>query len=110
VKSFVDTNILVYAVDRAEPAKSRIAATLLEERADALVLSAQVLSEFYTVSTRLLATPLTTVAAASFVDDLGRLPIVAIDLDLVRDGIRLSGSATPSMMPTAMPNCRRIRA
>jgi len=91
--SFVDTNILLYAVDRSEPAKSGIAAALLEERAEELVVSAQVLSEFYAVSTRRLSTPLSEAEAAAFVDDLSSLPIVAVDLDLVRDGIRWSREA-----------------
>lgn len=91
--SFVDTNILVYAVDRSEPRKSTIAAALLEERAAELVLSAQVLSEFYAVSTRRLPIPLSEEAAAALVEELARLPTVAVDLNLVRDGIRWSREA-----------------
>ncbi len=91
--SFVDTNVLLYTVDNAEPEKSRVAATLLEERADELVLSAQVLSEFYAVSTRRLSTPLSEAEAAAFIDDLARLPIVAIDFGVVRDGIHWSREA-----------------
>lgn len=90
MRSFVDTNVLVYAVDRAEPAKGRAAASLLQERANDLVLSAQVLSEFYAVATRRLDEPLSEADAAAFVDDLDRLPIVSVDVDLVRDGIRQS--------------------
>ena len=91
--SFVDTNILLYAVDRSEPEKGRRAVALLEERADDLVLSAQVLSEFYAVATRRLPQPLSEAEAAAYIDDLERLPIVAIDLGVVRDGIRLSREA-----------------
>ncbi|MBA2294071.1 MAG: PIN domain-containing protein [Actinobacteria bacterium] len=93
MRSFVDTNVLLYAVDQSEPEKGRRAAALLEERADDLVLSAQVLSEFYAVATRRLAQPLPEAEAAAYVDDLERLPIVAIDLRVVREGIRLSREA-----------------
>ena len=50
---FVDTMLLVYAVDRTEPEKQLLAADLLRTtaRADTLVLSAQSLNEFYRVVT-----------------------------------------------------------
>jgi predicted nucleic acid-binding protein len=52
VHPFVDTNVLVYAHDEDEPAKREIALHVLEEHADALVLSTQVLAEFYVTVTR----------------------------------------------------------
>jgi predicted nucleic acid-binding protein len=50
---FVDTTLLVYAIDPSNPQKQRIAADLLRAvaRADTLVLSAQSLNEFYRVAT-----------------------------------------------------------
>ncbi len=53
--SFLDTNILIYAVDPDEPEKSPIAAALVEEH---LVegdgrISVQVLREFYSASRKL---------------------------------------------------------
>jgi predicted nucleic acid-binding protein len=57
------------------------------------LLSAPVLSEFYAVATRRLAEPMPEAEAAAFVDDLGRLPVVAIDFEVVRDGIRWSREA-----------------
>lgn len=51
---FFDTNVLVYAVDRAHAARRSIARDLLERhvRAQSLVVSTQVLQEFYAVAIR----------------------------------------------------------
>jgi predicted nucleic acid-binding protein len=89
-RTFVDTNVLVYAVDIAEPRKRTTATALMQERGSELVLSAQVLSEFYAVVTRRLTPPMPEQEAAAAVDELGKLPTVAIDADLVRDGIAIS--------------------
>ena len=92
-KTFVDTNVLVYAQDAADPEKQQRARDVLRARADDLVLSAQVLSEFYVVVTRRLATPMDPLAAATAVDHLSEHAIVATDEHLVRDGIALSQAA-----------------
>ncbi|HEX9117241.1 MAG TPA: PIN domain-containing protein [Anaerolineae bacterium] len=57
----VDTNVVVYAYDRSEPAKQAQALTVLNELAGsrAGVLSAQVLSEFFNAVTRRIVDPLT---------------------------------------------------
>lgn len=93
MRTFVDTNVLVYAVDASQPEKRAAAAAFLEARADELVVSTQVLSEFYVVATRRLARPLSEADAADHVADLARLPVAAIDADVVRDGIRVSREA-----------------
>ena len=51
---FADTNILVYALDPAEPLKQPVASRLLREAAAAgnMVISTQVLQEFYAVMVR----------------------------------------------------------
>jgi predicted nucleic acid-binding protein len=92
-RAFVDTNVLVYAVDAADPRKRTIARRLLEERGADMAISAQVLSEFYVVVTRRLATPMSEKDAAAAVDELSHLPIVVTDADLVRDGIAISREA-----------------
>jgi predicted nucleic acid-binding protein len=57
VRVFVDTNVLVYAVDEADPRRRLIARDVLAAGADGgLVLSTQVLSEFL-VAVRRLAVP-----------------------------------------------------
>lgn len=93
MRAFLDTNVLVYSVDVSEPRKREIARSLLADRAADIVLSAQVLSEFYTVVTRRLAESLAPDDAAAYVDDLSDLPVVPVDSQLVRDAIRLSRSA-----------------
>jgi predicted nucleic acid-binding protein len=57
----VDTNVLVYAYDRSEPAKQATAINLLEHLTSVQsgVLSAQVMGEFFVTVTRKLAAPLT---------------------------------------------------
>ena len=88
---FVDTNVLVYAVDRDESTKRDLARALLAPRPDFdLILSAQVLGEFYVVATRKLARPVAPADAGAMVDQLRRLPTVAIDAELVAAAI--SGS------------------
>jgi predicted nucleic acid-binding protein len=84
VRRFVDTNVWVYAVDGADPAKQAAATAALEpSRGVQVVLSAQVLGEFYTTVTRKLQRPLTPALAAAMVDRMRRLPTVAIDGDVV---------------------------
>ncbi|MEO5576421.1 MAG: PIN domain-containing protein [Gaiellaceae bacterium] len=92
-RALVDTNVLVYSVDVGEPEKREIARALLADRARDLVLSAQVLSEFYVVATRKLDEPLPAAEVAAYVDALSALPIVVTDAALVRDGIRMSREA-----------------
>jgi predicted nucleic acid-binding protein len=54
VRSFFDTNILVYADDKANPAKQRHALDLIAEyrRARTGVVSMQVLQEYFVIVTR----------------------------------------------------------
>lgn len=88
-RAFLDTNVLVYAVDEADPDKRDRARQLLAEADPGdLVLSTQVLCEFYVVVTRKLERPLPDAVAAEAVADLSQFPlIVATDAELVRDGI-----------------------
>jgi predicted nucleic acid-binding protein len=85
---FVDTNVWVYAVDAADPAKRRRA---LEVTAPAfrrdLAISTQVLTEFYAVVTRKLVRPVPMDAAEAMVRQLSALPVVAIDGSLVVSAI-----------------------
>ncbi len=83
-RRFLDTNILVYAVDQADLGKHKRAQEILAETSDA-VISAQVLNEFYVVLTRKLSTPVS--RARAMVDELAKLPCVPVDADLVRAAI-----------------------
>lgn len=90
-RAFGDTNLFVYASDAGEPAKRAVAREVIAGcRSGDLVLSAQVLGEFYTVVTRRLAVPLGPAEASRAVQGLSRLPTVAVDGKLVREGIRLA--------------------
>lgn len=82
-RAFVDTNVLVYAVDEADPTKQRIARTLLAQTTE-LVVSAQVLGEFYVTVTRKLAVVVAADTAGELVNKLVRLPCVAVDGQLVQ--------------------------
>ncbi len=63
----LDTNVLIYAFDPTDPAKHATAKRLVRSliAADALVVSVQVLNEFYAVATRLGRKPGLTHEAAS---------------------------------------------
>ena len=115
-RDFVDTNVLVYAVDESEPRKRDRAREILagEGAATGLVLSTQVLCEFYVVATRRLARPLERAAAASAVGELSKLAVVGSDAQLVADGIRISIDAQLSLWDALIiaaarvAGCRRV--
>ncbi len=89
--AFFDTNVLVYVFDKDTPEKQRQAETLLSgAMADgALVISTQVLQEFYVVTTRKLAVPLSSEEAERAIRDLMVFPVVPIDSAMVLAAIRL---------------------
>lgn len=114
-RAFLDTNVLVYAVDEAEPTKRDIARRLLGSTGyGQFVLSTQILSEFYVVATRRLAQPVTEDVAGAAVDRLGQLPMVSIDPALVKDAIELSRSSQMSywdgliLAAAAKGGCQRL--
>jgi predicted nucleic acid-binding protein len=80
-RTFVDTNILVYAHDSSETAKQPIA----RSRLDALwaehagTLSTQVLQEFYCVATRKMSPPLARAEAREIVGAYAAWPVVLLD-------------------------------
>jgi len=69
-KTFIDTNVLIYAHDNDAPAKNETAKGVLRElwRERTGVLSMQVLQEFYVNVTRKIASPLSKDAALSVVN------------------------------------------
>jgi predicted nucleic acid-binding protein len=85
---FVDTNVWVYTVDDGEPAKQARARTVVAPAPDKdVVVSAQVLGEFYTTVRRKLAVTLPESDAVALVDRMRRLPVMPIDGDLVSRAI-----------------------
>jgi len=88
-RSFFDTNILVYADDKAAPAKQRRAIELvaLHRRAGTGVLSLQVLQEYFVTVTRKLR--LDAQIARRKVELLAEFDVVAPDLDEILAAIDL---------------------
>jgi len=85
---FVDTNIWVYAVDTADPTKrQRALETVAPVPGRDIVVSTQVLTEFYAVVTRKLAVPVPPDDAEAMVRQLMALPVVAIDASLVASAV-----------------------
>ena len=80
VRSFIDTNVLVYADDRDSPEKQARAIELFEQARSGHwgVVSTQVLQEYFVAVTRKLGVP--PEVARRKVEILGRLDLVRIDL------------------------------
>lgn len=89
--TFVDTNVLVYAHDAHEPAKSALAGQILRGlwATDRGVLSTQVLQEFYSVATKKLPKPLPRPVARGLVADYAEWCSVETDALLIVSATRL---------------------
>lgn len=83
--TFVDTNVLVYAHDRAEGRKHEIAGKILRELWEAKtgLLSTQVLQEFYVVATRKLDPAVPWAQARRLVADYGEWCTLPSDPQLI---------------------------
>lgn len=92
MSSFFDTNILVYAVDAGDPARRDIAIERLARaiKDDTVVLSTQVLHEFYNITTRKLKPPLSEREAASQVAQLCVFNVVPSTPEGVLSAIELA--------------------
>lgn len=88
-RAFLDTNILVYAYDQHEPRKQDKAQELLTNgiEQENLVLSVQVLGEFFNVVTRHISQPLTPDEAREIIAAVSVLPVQEIDLAMVNRAI-----------------------
>ncbi|RMH04530.1 MAG: PIN domain-containing protein [Nitrospirae bacterium] len=91
---FVDTNVLVYLFDAGSPTKQQRAREIFSnpEQQQRLVLSTQVLQEFYVAVTRRLAVPLDPATALRAVQDLAVFPVIQIDPPLILLAIKRSQS------------------
>ncbi|MGH2904028.1 MAG: PIN domain-containing protein [Solirubrobacteraceae bacterium] len=93
-RTFVDTNVLVYAIDDAEPAKRAVAERVLaSDQYGELVLSAQILSEFYVTVTRKLDGRISETEALQGLNRLSLYPVVSIDAPLVGNAVEISRSS-----------------
>ena len=90
--SFVDTNVLVYAVADDDPARQLAAQTLVDTlaAAQALHTSTQVLQELYVVLTRRVRRKFTSAEAIDYLDRIARAPVTSTDYGLVRQAAELS--------------------
>ena len=92
-RDFFDTNVLIYAIDRSEPEKQSQARALLRSAVEngTGVLSAQVLGEFFTISTstspRHNRQPISRAEAEQVIERLSVLHIVPLDLPLVQRAV-----------------------
>ncbi|MEQ1717541.1 MAG: PIN domain-containing protein [Hyphomicrobium sp.] len=84
VDCFLDTNIVVYAVDTTHVAahKRQIARKIL--RQGSFGVSTQVLQEFYVTATQKLKRPLSVSMAARWIDQLCRAELVTLDASLIK--------------------------
>lgn len=88
VRAFLDTSVLVYLFDDADPDKQQRARVLLGDPGYHFVLSTQVLGEFYVVVTRKLRRPLDTAGAAAAIQQLTDFFVVGTDAALVLAAVR----------------------
>ncbi|MDX1251707.1 MAG: PIN domain-containing protein [Gammaproteobacteria bacterium] len=90
MRSFFDTNVLVYLFDEDAPEKKAKAQALLRQEVGEgrATLSTQVLQEFYVAVTRKLAQPLPAEVAERAVRDLAALPLLQVDVSLIQAAIR----------------------
>ncbi|MBF8291168.1 MAG: PilT protein [Chloroflexi bacterium] len=94
-RTFVDTNVLVYAHDAGDPTRQPVARALLEElwANGSGVLSTQVLQEFYVVATRKFQPPMPRAEARELVTLYATWSVVQVDVEMILDAAALEDSA-----------------
>ena len=92
-RKFVDTNVLVYLFDTDSPGKQERARELLREEGDRIVVSVQVLGEFYVTVTRKLAVPLSADLAVRAVDAFCQFQVQPLHPELVRCAMQRARSS-----------------
>lgn len=90
-RTFIDTNILVYARDASEPRKQAIAESRLRELWESRtgVLSTQVLNEYFVTVTQKLNPGLQPEAAWDDIEALSSWEPVAVDFGLMREAFQI---------------------
>jgi predicted nucleic acid-binding protein len=96
--SFVDSNILVYALAADDARRSPAAQTLLRRlmTAQASHTSTQVIQETYVTLTRKIRKPLTPAQALRYLDQIAVWPVIAPDYSAIRTAIELCPGASLS--------------
>ena len=92
-RDFFDTNILVYAHDERDPVKRRLALELFDNAVarGTIVVSAQVLGEFFNTATRRIPNPISVQEAEDVISLFSDFTVVALDLELVRRAVATCG-------------------
>jgi predicted nucleic acid-binding protein len=92
-KTFLDTNIFIYAIDTSprEKMKRELARELVKEHMihETGVISIQVLQEFYQVSTQKIKRPLSTEEALEFLQYISILQTVRPDYHMIVSAVHL---------------------
>lgn len=98
-RAFVDTNVLVYAFDKDDDRKRRIARELIARLASdsRLYLSTQVLSEFFVTVTRKIKPPMPAREAIVLLGDLSVFPVLIADSRTVMEAAELSDASRISL-------------
>ena len=93
--SFVDTNVLVYALDKSGSAKKRVAQRLLNELMDEdrLRVSTQVLQELFVTLTRKAMQRCSSEEALAVMEDLTAWPLMVVDYAAIRAAAGLADQA-----------------
>ena len=89
-KVFIDTNVLIYTIDRKDTVKQEAARKLLRKLVDehTPVISTQVIQEFYVVSTaQLKADP---IVVKNIIHNFNNMELVKIDMELIEQAIDIS--------------------
>jgi len=113
---FLDTNVLVYLFDQDAPTKQARARELFAEQARTgrIILSPQVLQEFYVTVRRKLARPLSAEAALTALVHFNAFPLVPVDGATVLRAVHLHQNATLSFWDALIVqaalegNCRKV--
>lgn len=113
---FFDTNVFVYLFDKDSPSKQARAGDLLAEHAQTgrIVLSSQVLQEFYVTVTRKLARPLSGEEALAALVHLSSFPLITSDSALILRAVHLHQKASLSFWDALIvqaaleSNCRKL--
>jgi predicted nucleic acid-binding protein len=84
-RTFFDTNVLVYLFDADSPAKQSRAQAVLSDtlQEGEVVISTQVLQEFFVTVTRKLARPLPAAEAETALRRLMELPVIQVDPEMI---------------------------
>lgn len=93
---FLDTNIFIYAFDRAAPGKSRKADQLIREAVDTRkgIVSYQIVQEFFNIALKRFPKPMTLAEAEQYLRDVLR-PLLSVhsSLALFSDALSIQSSS-----------------